>query len=1115
MKIKPLLYFLKAGNELTKILRIMRLITIMMIIGIFQVNASVYSQNEVFSFKESGLTMRSVLKTIESRSKFKFFLNDDLTNVDKKIDLIGNNMKIDQVLDVVLAGTNLSYKILENNLVVISPSVLLQQRKVSGKVTNGVTGEPLVGVTVFVEGTKIGVITDFNGNFSINVPKPNSILTFSFIGYNTEKISLNGQSTLDVKLKPNITKLDEVVVVGYGSVKKSDLTGSVSIVNSSKLSQVPVTTLSQAIQGRVPGVLITNSNWSPGATPSVMVRGKRSISASSNDPLYVVDGIPMTGGMSEISPSDIESMNVLKDASATAIYGARGSNGVIIITTKKGKSGATQVDYNVYTGVQTILHQLPYMNGAEFAERVRESYRSTGVYTSAVPNWALDQTIGTFKNDAYTLASLQMAYDANGNYDPSKVRSGSEWWKAVQRTGIITDHQLSIRGGDDKTTFLISGTYNKNKGVIKNEDYERYSIRLNIDHQLSRAIKVGGQTLFSHSLQNRGSGLMSNWRVMPLGRFTDDNGNLLLRVSGTDDQYWNPLNDLADGAISRPLKTNRYFGSYYAEIKLPIEGLKFRSNLGLDFLSTQNYEFYGSNTVSRKGGTNYANNATSEQLMYTLENLLFYDKTINDHTLGFTLLQSIQQNVQESNGIPVENIPSDALLYNNVGSALIPGTLSSNRQQWNLASFMGRANYSYKGRYLLTVSARYDGSSRLSEGNKWVLFPAAAFAWRVNDEAFLKSIPTISNLKFRLGYGTTASSEVNPYQTKGELSSIYYNYGTTNVIGYAPNLLPNKDLTWETTKQWNVGIDFGILKNRISGTVDYYLQNTFNVLLDRQLPVVSGFSTVKSNIGRTSNRGIEVSLTTVNIQSKDFSWTTDYMFYANKEKIVELYSGKQSDVGNGWFVGQPLNVFYDYKKVGIWQDTPEDKAEMAKFNANGSNFTVGSIKLYDNGDYKITEDDRVIQGQARPKFTASLINTFNYKNFDLSIFLYGSYGSMIKNNVDYLNQAFRNSGVKVDYWTPTNPTNAYPRPIAGVDYLNYYTTLQYQKADFLRVRSITFGYALPKEMGKRFGISRCRLYATVQNPLIWTNYQGVDPEGASGYATPSVSTWIIGLNLSF
>ncbi|SFS69879.1 TonB-linked outer membrane protein, SusC/RagA family [Porphyromonadaceae bacterium NLAE-zl-C104] len=1119
-------HFLLKKSDYKEFIKIMKICLLFLFAFTFQLIAlNSNAQDAVIEIKRNSVTIGQLINEIEKQTDYLVVYSNREVDVNRKVKFQQNSDKVSSYLNTAFSNTDIGYNF-ENDYIVLSKKAnqntiditrlieakQQQGRTVTGKVTDE-NGEPVIGATIVVkDNPSQGTITDIEGNFNIINLADNAVLQITYVGMRAQEINTTGLSSIRVTLESDTELLEEIVVVGYGTMRKRDLTGSIGSVNSSEISKIPVTNAAQALQGKVAGVLVNNTSTQPGATPSVFIRGKRSISGGS-DPLYVVDGIPIIGGLNEISPTDIETIDVLKDASATAIYGARGSNGVIMITTKKGKEGKTQVDYNGYYGIQTVLNELKYMNAAEFAETVRESFRTNGKYKSEVPSWEEDQTIGTFRNDPYTLESLRMAYDANGNYDPSKVRSNSEWWKAVQRTGMVTSHELNIRGGNAKTNFMTGGTYYKEKGLMKDEDFTRFSIRINLEHEINKYFKVGAHTQFARSIQNRGASLFSSWRVMPMGRFYDDEGNLLTRVSGTDDQWWNPLQKLAPGAVVNPYKVNRFMGSYFGEIRLPIEGLRFRSNLGLDMRSIQDYNFQSA--LARASSMNYAKNATADAFSYTWENLLFYDKTFNDHTLGLTFLQSIQEYKNESNGIPVQNIPADELLYYDVGSALIPGVLESNNSQWSLASFMGRANYSYKGKYMTTLSMRYDGSSRLSPGHQWVMFPAASFAWRINDESFMRPMDFISNLKLRLGYGTVASQEVSPYETKGTLSKNYYNYGDLKLIGYAPNAMPNNRLTWEKTGQWNVGIDFGFFNQRINGSFDIYLQNTTDLLLDRQLPVVSGFDRIKSNIGKTRNKGVEISLNTLNISNKDFSWSTDWMFYINKEEIVELYNGKIDDPGNNWFIGKAINVFYDYQKIGIWQNTEEDLAEMAKFNANGSNFKPGAIRLWDNGDYKINSDDRRILGQARPKVVASISNNFTFKDFDLSFFFMANFGGMIKNDISYLNQAHRNGNVKVNYWTPNNPTNDFPRPIEGVDYLDYYVTLHYEKSDFVRLRNVTLGYTLPKDLGKKLDLSRCRIYLQAQNPWIWTNFKGVDPEGASGYTRPSASSWIIGLNLSF
>ena len=1007
------------------------------------------------------------------------------------------------------------------------------QIKITGTASDAATGDPLPFITIQVKGTAAGTTSDMDGNYSIDVPDRDAILVYSYIGYRSQEIKVGDLTHINVRLSEDVEALDEVVVVGYGVQNKRDVTGSIAKVSAEELMSVPASSFDAALQGRAAGVQVTQTSGLAGSGAAIRVRGIASITAG-GDPLIVVDGIPIMQNagdrigaaqdnpMSSINANDIESIDILKDASATAIYGSRGANGVIIITTKQGKEGKTQIDYNGYVGVQTIQNKLDLMNGAEYAEYTREAYRNSNgsnKYLSDTPNKEEDMLLPMFKQDPYVLESVMMAYDENGNYDPSRIRSYN-WFDDVTRSGLITDHQLNIRGGGAKTNFMASVTYNKTEGIMKDKDYERYSIRFNISHNINKYIKFGGQTQYSHSVQNRGSGMETDmylYRITPLGRFVNEDGTYPGLVGG-DSQMYNPLMNTVEGAVDRPLKTSRYLGSYFVDIKFPIKGLSFRSNLGIDSRTVQDYEYFASATTERQLGNSSASNSMKKYSMITWENYFTYNRDFKEkHSLGITLLQSIQQDLEETLEASVQNTPSDVLKYYDLASGLLIDGVGSDYVKWNMASFMGRINYNYLGRYLLTVSARYDGSSRLADGHKWVLFPSAALAWRISDESFMKSLSWVDNLKLRLGYGKTGNSSVDPYQTRGKLGKkrYVYNNGATEIMGYAPSLMANSTLTWETTDQWNIGLDFGFLKNRINGSVELYLQNTHDLLLERQLPVVSGFSSVMSNVGSTRNKGIEITLNTRNIQTKNFTWSTDWMFSANKEEIVELYNGKSDDIGNRWFIGNPIDVYYNYEKIGIWQDTPEDLAEMAKFNEKGGNFTVGSIRLRDvDGDYKITDKDKIILGNKRPKFVASLVNNIEYKGFDFSIFLYASVGRMLKNDIELMEKPGRANTVKVNYWTPNNPTNDFPRPNADTEKLDYISTIGYDKADFLRIRNITIGYTLPKDLTQKVMLNKVRFYMSANNPFIFTNFTGIDPEGANGRTSPSYSTWMFGVNLS-
>lgn len=1091
---------------------------------IFAENSS--SENLKITLNRENAELESVLNDIERITDVLFVYNNDV-NINRKVSINAKNMPLLDVLNELFDET-IQFSV-ESSYIILSPSKAKkenlfekqQQRIIKGTIVDS-HNESIIGANIIEKGTNNGTISDINGAFILELKSTNPLLIVSYIGFKNQEIRIENEDNYKIKLVEDSETLDEVIVVGYGVQKKSDLTGSIASLSQEVISSVPATDISSALQGQIPGLLSSTTSWNPGDSPEILIRGKRSINAS-NEPLYVVDGIPMTSSINTINQHDIESIEVLKDASATAIYGSRGANGVILVTTKQGKEGKTIIDYNGYIGIQTIQNRVKMMNGGEYAEYTREAYRNStraNKYLSDSPDMEQDKLLPMFKQDSYVLESVLTAYDSNGNYNPNKVRY-HDWFNDISQDAIITNHSINIRGGGEKTSFMTSASYNYTDGVIKDKSYERYTIRLNLDHSINNYVSIGTQSQYASSIQQRGSGMETDsylYRITPLGRFINEDGTLPLLI-GSDAQMYNPQLNLKKGVIDRPLKNTQYLGNFYLNIKFPIDGLSFRSNLGLDFLSVQDYEYYAKETTSRQNGTSFAKNATSHRKMYTWENYFTYNKFFNDkHSLNLTLLQSIQQEQAESNSSAVENLPSNNLKYYDQAAGLLIKNVGSDYYKWNLASFMGRINYNLLNRYLFTISARYDGSSRLAEGHKWVLFPSAAFAWRIIEEGFMKDT-AIDNLKFRLGYGKTGNSAIDPYQTKGTIAKKYYAFGNgaTEVIGYTPYDMMNENLTWETTDQWNIGLDFGFLKNRINLTADLYLQNTSDLLLERQLPVVSGFSNVLSNIGKTRNKGVEIHLNTLNVKNSNFIWKTDWIFSFNKQEIVELYNGKVDDIGNTWFIGKPTDVYYDYEKVGIWQNTPEDLSEMEKFNRNGGGFEPGKIRLKDvDGDYKITDIDRVILGNRYPTTMASLNNYFEYLNFDLSISMYANFGGMLKNGFEFMEKPGRANAMQlIDYWTPNNPTNAYPRPSVDQERVDYSNTLGYDKSDFFRIKNITFGYSLNNKIINKIGVSNLRLYMMVNNPYIYTKFTGIDPEGATKQTTPSASTWILGANLSF
>lgn len=1005
-----------------------------------------------------------------------------------------------------------------------------QGRAVSGKVSDA-GGSPLPGVSVTVKGTTQGAITDAAGKFSTQAAN-NATLVFSYIGYKAQEVKVGTQSTVNVSMEEDAASLSEVIVVGYGSQKKSQTTGAISQVSAKQISEMPITSLGQAMQGRVAGVDVSQSGSRPGSVPKILIRGRRSFNAG-NDPLYVVDGIPLSAGYEDLNPSDIQSMEVLKDATATAIYGARGANGVVLVSTKRGAvKGKTTVSFDTYGGVSKPLDKIQLFSGPEFAEYVREAYRATGLYKDAngvavatgVADAAADAKIAVLGGDPAVAKGLAAG-------------TNTDWQDLILHNGIMQNHSLGVQGGNDKTQFYISGGYFQDKGVSDGLDYTRMSLRANIDHNVNSWLKVGLSSYTMYSIRNGENLNPYGFTIQqnPLARPYDDNGVMIFSPTN-DALLTNPLAEIVPGAQIEEQKKYRIFNSIYTEFKI-MEGLKYRINFGPDFTLSRYGRFIGAATNARKFGDPQASTRNDFGFNYTLENVVTYNKTFaQKHNFGATLLQSIQRDNFERYTTDVQGVPAETQeFYNlgNAGSVLGVGSLLS---QWTINSYMARINYDYNDKYLLTATMRRDGSSRFGENTKYGNFPGIAVGWNISNEAFMKQVPWIDLLKLRAGWGKVGNQGVAPYQTQGLLSRTVYAFGTTAAFGYRPNTIGNPDLKWETSATANIGLDFSFLRGKIQGSLEFYETNTTDLLLSDQLPGSIGFNAVTRNVGQTRNKGIELGFTTVNVNSPSgFKWTTDFTFTKNTEAIISLYNGKVDDLGNRWFIGQPLNSYYDYKKVGIWQ--LNEKEEAAKFypgdKANPLGAGVGQVKVQDtNGDGVITAADRVLLGSDIPNFSAGFTTRFSYKGFDLSAFLFGRFGNMIVSGFhqDRNQLAGRYQQIKVDYWTPNNPTNEFPRPFSTQEFPQYNTTLIYFDGTFVKLRNINFGYTFPQSIAKKMGMESLRLYTSIQQPKIWSEYRskynGIDPEAtitSSGNGTTSVSSNVVpatsvttfGLNVRF
>lgn len=1096
------------------------------------------------TLSEKNARVEKVFKEINKQTGFIFWYENSLLKDTKKVNVSVRNATIKQALDVLLNDQPLTYSIIEKTVVIKKkeevinknssiylqkePGQFIQENEtekrienllgnkiaefkivnidISGKVSDE-QGGGLPGVSVVLKGTQRGTTTDVEGNFKISIQdgsqeSVNPSLIFSFVGYLSQELPVGNRTTMDVSLKVDTKALAEVVVVGYGTQTRKDITGAISSINEKTLKEVPVTNAQQMLQGRVAGVYVTQTSNKPGSEPTVKIRGNRSVSGG-NDPLYVVDGIPISGGFNDISPNDIESMEILKDASATAIYGSRGANGVIIISTKRGKEGKPVVSYNTWFGATKIVRYADVFKGAEFVEFKREANRAINNYNDTDPA----------ASDAKIFEPGEILAIKEGRY--------TNWPSQIAKSGFSQNHELSVLGGSKTTRYNFSLGYLNDQGYFSNQDYKRYTTRINLDQDLNKKVKVGLSMLGTFSERNGGdiNPYMASLVQTPLGAPYDDKGNLVPFPTG-DALMYNLLTDFVPGAVINKEKRFRLLSSLYAEAEI-MKGLKFRMNFGPDLINSRKGNFQKSNTSARQGGLPAASSGESFVFSYTWENMLTYDKTIADkHKINFTGLYSIQDRTLESSSVNVTNLPAESVEYYNFGSANTISGVGSGYEKWTILSYMGRLNYSFDSRFIFTLTARADGSSRFAPGHKWGFFPSAAFAYNLSDEKFMKSFRQLSNLKLRVSYGKIGNTGISPYQTQGLLETTGYDFNGTNAFGRRPASITNPLLRWESTSTLNAGVDFGLHNNRFTGTVEVYKAKTTDLLLAKLLPNTTGYSSTLSNIGSTSNSGVEVTLGSNNVVSRTngFEWSTDLNFAYNRERILVLSQGKVDDIGNSRFIGQPLSVYYDYQKLGIWQLGQEDEAK--KYSSS-----VGQIKVADrNGNGVIDPADRMILGKLNPPWTFGFNNRFSYKGFDLAIFAVARSGNIlaslhhsVPNNTIALGGRY--NMLDVDYWTPNNPTNAYPRPINGQSGSPgpvFGSTLKYFDGSFIRIRNINFGYNVPSGFVQKIKAQSIRLSFNVTNPFLFSSYvsknKGIDPEIMDN---PAVVNYLFGLNIKF
>ena len=997
---------------------------------------------------------------------------------------------------------------------------MVQQKVVSGIVTDS-DGNALPVVSIQEKGTTNGVLSDASGTYRINLTTTEPVLIFSFVGYAPVEAAIGTQSVVNVTMVLSETGLEEIVVVGYGTQRKESVTGSVASMKGDEMRDIPSANITQALQGRIAGVDMEQTSTKPGATMQIRVRGTRSLNAS-NDPLVVLDGIPFGGSISDINPSSIKSVDILKDASATAIYGSRGANGVILITTNKGQSGQkAQFTYNSYYGLKKVFAQFPMMDGPEFVA-LREA---SGRYTNGVDE---------FDN-------------VNTN-----------WQDLFYKNGMVTSHDLGVSGGTQKGGYSFSAGYYRDEAVLPGQNYSRFSINGTLDQAIGKYFRFGFITNNNYSISNGNNmGLYGNLSTSAISDPYNEDGTFKRTVKMILDENWVYARETIDALGDKWIDRTKAYGSYntlFGEVKIPgVEGLKYRINLGANFRMTNGGSYTGEGVFSATPTTvSTASISNSLGTGWAVENLLTYDRTFaGKHQVNAVALYSAEKTMYNSSFIAAKDIPADAFQFYNLGRAAGEITVNPDYQnyyQTGLMSWMGRIMYSYDNRYMLSASIRSDGSSRLAPGHQWHTYPAISVGWSIANESFMDNISWIDLLKLRVGFGQTSNQAIDPYATLGRLSSRPYNFGSTYSTGFYVSSLPNENLGWEYSDTYNFGLDFGLWNNRLSGTIEYYITNTKDILLSVSLPPTSGVSSYMANIGETQNKGVEVSLNGVILDSPSgWRWELGFNLYANHNELIALASGQTRDESNWWFVGYPINVIFDYEKTGLWQ---EGDQYLSILEPGGN---VGMIKVKYTGDYnedgtparKIGADDRQIMS-VDPNFMGGFNTRLAYKGFDLTaVGAFKSGGTLISTLYSasgYLNlMTGRRGNVKVDYWTPENTNAKYPAPsgILSGDNPKYGNSLGYFDASYLKIRSLSLGYNIDNiSVVKNAGIDKLRLYVTVQNPFVmfspYHKESGMDPETNSygdenaattgtyqrrlltiGTNTPTTRNYLIGLDLAF
>ena len=1008
------------------------------------------------------------------------------------------------------------------------------QNKVTGTVVD-VSGEAIIGASVMVKGTSNGTITDYDGNFTIqNVPQ-NGSLVISYVGYRNQTVAVAGKSQIKVTLEEDRQLLDEVVVVGYGVQKKSDVTGALAHLESKDLVTMPVSNALQAMQGKAAGVDITNSQR-PGEVGSITVRGQRSIDAS-NGPLYVVDGMTIqNGGIENINPADIESIEVLKDASSTAVYGSRGANGVVLVTTKKGKEGKLSLNYSGTVTFSNLSNVSEMMGAAEWLKYSRYAYYNAGAYGDGTPNYDLDYEI--YGNVHASWANIEKGWSADHTtFDYSKVGS-YDWESQGKRTGIAHEHTLSASGGTDKFKGYASFGYLDEKGVMPGQSYQRFTFNTSFEGKMLPYFTMGMTMNASYGTQEYGYSFTKSTTgagdyynalrgMLPWSVPYDADGNYIEYPTG-DVNIQNPIDELKYTKNQR--KNFRINGSVYGQLDFgkiwqPLDGLTYRIQFGPEL------QYYRAGTANAAEGINGAGRNQVvynpyQRVAWTLDNIINYNKTIADiHTIGVTLLQSASDYHYESGNIRA-NVATAQELWYNTKSNNDPTDYSTGLTESSMSSYMARINYSLMDRYLLAASMRWDGASQLSPGKKWASFPSVSLGWRMEQEKFMQNIKWIDQLKLRIGWGISGNAAIAPYATKGSVQDLTYTWGKVAEVGYVPSdpnaktpaLMANQNLSWEKTTQWNFGLDFSFLNGRLGGALDVYTTKTKDLLMSTTIPSLNGYVSTMANVGETSGWGIDLQINALPVKTKDFEWNSVLSWSLDRNKIEKLANGVTENINKNWFVGEEIGVYYDYVYDGIWKTSEAEQA--ATYGRK-----PGQIKVKDlNGDGKIDgNNDRAIVGNARPRWSGGWRNTFTYKQIELSFFIYSRWKFMVP--AGSANLDGRYAMRSLDYWVAGENENAeyYGPGTNGQSADTYASSMNYQDGSFIKMRNISLGYNFTKKQLAPLGLNTLKIYVQAMNPFTiyskckWldTDMMSYDNNTRNFGTTTTIRSWVVGLNVGF